>query len=75
MAKDPRDGFPETLYVMKGTEKLNDGSEENYYLAAREMDDWKPEFTDNTPVAIYELRTVGKMVTSRRFVLPPGEQL
>jgi hypothetical protein len=60
--------FPKQLYVVQ----RSDG-DERYFDAIEDMDDWKSEYIDNSSVAIYELKGVGRMVLSRRFVLPPGE--
>lgn len=67
---NPSVDFPQRLFVVQRPD-----GEDHYYDAVESVEDWKPEAIDNMPVAVYELKTVGRTITSRRFVLPPGETL
>lgn len=61
--------FPKQIYVVQRP----DG--DNMYLdAAEHLDDWKADWVENMDVAICELKTVGRTITTRRFVLPPPKE-
>lgn len=68
MADWNADGFPKRIYVV-----VRKDGDDTYLDAAENVDDWKPEYVENMAVAVYELKTIGKTITTRRFVLPPGE--